>query len=697
MSSYRVGGDVGGTFTDIVLAGDDGSLAVNKVPSSTGRYEQALATGIMELLDRKGIAPDQVTEVLHGTTAATNAVLERRGAVTGLLTTLGFRDVLELRRLRMPDLYNVFWEKPAPLVPRNLRREVTERIDAKGQPIVAVELDEVREVVRGLVNEGVTSLAVCLLHSYLNPVHEEQIGALIRSEFPNLHLSLSCEVLPEIKEYERTSTTVTNAYIMPVMAGYLGSLRQRLDDMKISAPLLIVQSSGGMMTYRMAAQKPVYTLESGPAAGVTAALSLVRNLGLNNAVTLDMGGTTAKASLIEDGVAHRASEYEIGAPISISSRLLKGGGYLLRIRAIDLAEVGAGGGSVVSIDRGGSLQVGPRSAGAVPGPICYDQGGEEPTVTDANLILGYLNQHHLLGGALKVDREKASGMFEKAVARPLGLSVQQAAYAVHVVSNATMAHAIRAVSTEQGRDVRNFQLVAFGGNGPVHAAELARSLGVRSVIIPPFPGLFSALGLLVSPLEQEAVETLMRPTSALSEDGLASTYARLQERVSEVLRQEGVDLSGVEFHRFADMRYIDQVHELTIPVPAGNHNGRMTNLIEEAYGQEHEKNYGHRADDEPTELVSVRLVARYQLAHTAPNLGVTDHKSQSNSTGQTASRQAYFGSERGTLETPVVSRWDLPERATPGPLIVEEYDTTVVVTPGFTARKDDQGNILLEY
>ena len=687
---------MGGTFTDIVLAGQDGSLAIKKVLSTPGRFEQAMVEGTAELLREQGVGPEKVAAVLHGTTAATNAVLERRGAVTGLITTRGFRDVLELRRLRMPNIYDIFWDKPPPLVPRNLRREVTERLSGQGRVLTGLDLEEVRSVVRSLLDEGVTSLAVCLLHSYINPVHEAAIAELVRREFPDLFLSVSSEVLPEIKEYERTSTVVTNAYIMPVMASYLRAMSQGFAQMGGRAPLLIVKSSGGMMTSRMAVQKPIYSLESGPAAGVVASLALARRLGMKDLVTLDMGGTTAKGSLIENGEAHRASEYEIGAPVSMSSRLLKGGGYLLRIRAIDLAEVGAGGGSIVAVDRGESLQVGPRSAGAVPGPVCYDSGGGQPTVTDANLVLGYLNQEYLLGGSLKVNLEKARRSLEETVAKPLGLPLQEAAYAVHMVSNATMARAVRAVTTERGRDIRSFSLIAFGGNGPVHAAEMARSLGIRRIIIPPVPGLFSALGLLVSPLEQEEVQTIMRPTASLGDADLEGLYAGLEQQVASALREEGVDLGGVEYLRLADLRSIDQAHELTVPAPPGASQGQGMKALEDAFWQEHQRSYGHSSEGDPTEVVNLRLVARYALARDDLNVS-TDSLQVLNrpAPGKTA-RLAYFGREAGSLETPVVERLDLSERATPGPLIVEEYDTTVVVPPGFSARRDTLGNILLE-
>jgi N-methylhydantoinase A len=368
----------------------------------------------------------------------------------------------------------------------------------------------------------------------------------------------------------------------------------------------------------------------------------------------------------------------------------------LRIRAIDLAEVGAGGGSIVAIDSGGSLQVGPQSAGAVPGPVCYDGGGDRPTVTDANLVLGYLNQEYLLGGSLKVYREKAQRTLDETVAKPLGLPLLEAAYAVHMVSNATMARIIRAVTTERGRDIRNFDLIAFGGNGPVHAAELSRSLGIRRIIVPPVPGLFSALGLLVSPLEQEEVQTIMRPTSSLDDAGLERLYAGLEQRVAAALRAEGVDLAKVEYSPMADMRSIDQAHELTVPAPVGLSNGQRVKALEEAFWQEHQQSFGHRSDQDPTEIVNVRLVARYVTERDDLNVNADSlHALYRPSPGKT-SRVAYFGRESGSVETPVIARLDLTEQATPGPLIVEEYDTTVVVPPGFSVRRDTLGNILLE-
>src|SRR5262249_26591310 len=402
VSRFRVAVDIGGTFTDIVFLDADGRLHIKKVSSSVDDYARAIVDGLREVFDETGLGGRDVVEVLHGTTVASNALLELRGARTGLITTRGFRDVLEIRRLRMPRLYDLTWEKPAPLVERYLRREVAERIDAHGRVETPLDLTEVEAALDRLRHQAIEALAVCLINPYANPAHEEQIKALVDRRAPELVACYSFEVLPEIREYERTSTTVINAYVMPIVRRYLTRLRSGLDGVGVRTPLLIMQSNGGLMTDTAAVTHPIHIIESGPAAGVVGAQALARRIGLGPLITLDMGGTTAKASIVEDGEVSRAAEYQVGGGIMHGSRLLTGAGYLLRVPAIDLAEVGAGGGSVVWIDPGGSLQVGPRSAGAAPGPVCYDMGGTEPTITDANVILGYLNPTRLAGGAVKL-------------------------------------------------------------------------------------------------------------------------------------------------------------------------------------------------------------------------------------------------------------------------------------------------------
>ena len=690
---YRLGVDVGGTFTDVVLTGPEGRLAVRKVSSTPGRYDEGIIRGIGEALAEAGVSPSQVVEVCHSTTAATNAVLERRGARVGLIATKGFRDVLEVRRLRTPSLYDLFYTPPDPLVPRYLRLEVDERLDAAGQVLTPLDLDEVRRRVEQLLAEGVESLAVCLINAYRNPVHERAIGELVLSEYPDLFVSLSHEVVSAIREYERTSTTVANAYLMPVMNTYLRSLRDRVSAMGIEAPIMVMQSSGGMMTSHRAGERPVFSLESGPVAGVSGALHLSKKLSTPNLLTFDMGGTTTKAAVIEEGEPHKSMEYEIGAPISKGSRLLKGGGYLLMVRAVDVAEVGAGGGSLVSLDAGGSFQVGPRSAGAEPGPVCYDRGGEEPTTSDANVLLGYLNPEYLLGGSLKVNLEKTRLIFDEKVARPLGLSVLEAAYGVHVVANASMARAMRSVTTERGRDARNFTLVAFGGSGPCHAAALARQMSIGQVIVPTAPGLFSSLGLLAAAQEYEFVRSLMMMTGDGADSGLEAGFTALENEASQVLRREGYDPNRLAFHRYADLHYAAQIHELTVPMPDS---GSMPEL-KEAFSQEHNRTYGYRSDSEAVEVTNIRVVGRPDVeASSTLDMGAMG-AALYNTAGPRSRRKAYFGRDLGLMETEVISRGHLSSEAIPGPVIVEEYDTTIVVPPGCSVSLDEAWNVLLRW
>ncbi len=690
---YRLGVDVGGTFTDVVLTGPDGRMSVRKVSSTPGRYDEGIIRGIGEALEEAGVTAADVVEVCHSTTAATNAVLERKGARVGLITTKGFRDVLEVRRLRTPTLYDLFYEPPDPLAPRYLRLEVDERLDASGQVLTSLDADEVRRRIGQLLAEGVESLAVCLINAYRNPVHERVIGELVRAEYPDLFVSLSHEVVSAIREYERTSTTVANAYLMPVMNTYLRSLRDRVSAMGIEAPILVMQSSGGMMTSHRAGERPVFSLESGPVAGVSGALHLSKSLSVPNLLTFDMGGTTTKAAVIEEGEPHKSGEYEIGAPISKGSRLLKGGGYLLMVRAVDVAEVGAGGGSLVSLDAAGSFQVGPQSAGAEPGPICYDRGGEDPTTSDANVLLGYLNPEYLLGGSLKVNLEKTRRIFEEKVARPLGLSVLEAAYGVHVVANAAMARAMRSVTTERGRDARNFTLVAFGGSGPCHAAALARQMGIGQVVVPTAPGLFSSLGLLAAAQEYEFVRSLMVVTGDGSVHGLESGFRALEKEAAQTLRLEGYDPTRLAFQRYADLHYAAQIHELTVPVPAS---GSMSEL-KDVFGQEHRRTYGYRSDGEEVEVTNIRVIGRPDVTASSgldmSVMGATLYRAA----GTRSRRKAYFGREAGLVETEIISRGHLSVNPMRGPVIVEEYDTTIVVPPGCSVSRDESWNVILRW
>src|SRR5499426_1166381 len=495
-SNYRVGVDIGGTFTDIVLLGSDGSVHTKKISSSVGNYAQAIVDGLSEVFSETGLSGAALEEIRHGTTVASNAILEHKGAKVGLITTKGFRDVLEIRTLRMPRLYDIAWEKPPPLVERYLRRVVNERIDAKGHVERALDPADAEAQIDVLLAEKVEAIAVCLLNSFANPVHELAIKDIARHKAPHLPVCISYEVLPEIKEYERTSTTAINAYVIGIVATYLATLRNYLDAAHIVAPLLLMQSNGGLTTDAAAAERPINIIESGPAGGVIGAQALARRMHLDKIITLDMGGTTAKASMVEHGEVMRTQEYAVGAGIMVGSRLLTGAGYTLKVPAIDLAEVGAGGGSHIWIDAGGALQVGPESAGAVPGPVCYDAGGEVATITDANVLLGFINPTALVGGALKLNAEKAQLLFAEKVAKPLGMTIERAAYGAFEIATSNMIRAIKAVSTERGRDPRDFALFAFGGNGPLFAGAMASALGIGRVVVPPSAGLFSSFGLL---------------------------------------------------------------------------------------------------------------------------------------------------------------------------------------------------------
>ncbi len=692
--TWRVGVDIGGTFTDIVLLGSDGTIHTKKISSSVDDYARAIVAGLAELFAETGVTGAQIKEIRHGTTVASNAVLEQKGALTGLITTKGFRDVLEIRTLRMPRLYDIGWEKPAPLVERHLRRVVDERVDARGRIERPLDPDEAERVVEALLAEGVEAIAICLLNSYANPAHEQLIAEAIRRHAPDLPLSVSSEVLPEIKEYERTSTTVINAYVMPIVARYLRSLRGGLDRAEVPARLLLMQSNGGLMTAEAAVAKPMHIVESGPAAGVIGAQALAGAKGLPDVITFDMGGTTAKAATVERGEVTRASEYSVGGGIMIGSRLLTGAGYLLKVPAIDLAEVGAGGGSLVRIDAGGSLQVGPESAGASPGPVCYDMGGSEPTVTDGNVILGYLNPEHLVGGAVRLNAAKARAVFEEKVAAPLGLEVARAAHGAHLIAVSNMIRAIRAVSTERGRDPRDFALFSFGGNGPLFACRMAEALGMTRVVVPPSPGLFSAFGLLYADVEHHYSRSLRRLTRRMDLAEVNAAWDALSRQASEQLAAEGFTGSEARLRRAAALHYHGQSFDLTVPVPDGPITADSVRALEEAFGQEHELTYGHRAGaEEPVELVSIQVVGQgIHAAGGGQPLGGTPSRAEARAV---APRRVYLGPEQGWAEAAVIRRSDL---ATPrmGPLIVEEYDATCLVLPGWQATLDLARNILLE-
>lgn len=690
VQNYRLGVDIGGTFTDVVLTTESGGLAVRKILSTPEDYAEGVIAGARAALADLDVAAGGASEVVHATTVATNAILERAGARCVLITTAGFRDVLEIGRLRIPELFNLFYDKRPVLVPRDRIVEVVERINHRGEIVTALGEDAIERAVDAALAAGAESVAVCLLNSYANPVHEHAVADALRARAPELDISVSADILPRIGEFERTSTTAINAYVQPTVRRYVDSLAGLLRKEAIDGPLLIMQSGGGLMGAARAAREPVNMIESGPAAGVLAARHFVAGMGLKNAVTFDMGGTTAKASIIEKGEFLKTTEYEVGGHMSATTRLTGGGGYPITVPAIDIAEVGAGGGSIVWLDSGGSLRVGPQSSGAAPGPVCYGAGGERPTVTDANLILGYLNPERIAGGAIKVVPEPARAALKNEIADPLGLDLADAAYGVHLIANSEMIGAIRAVSTQRGRDVRDFALVAFGGCGPAHAAQLAREMGIGTVVVPPSPGLFSAFGLLTTELEFQRTRTLYTDAAELATGSrLPEVLAALRAEIEDEFSREA-GAAAFAFEVSADMRYWGQSFDLPISAPADLEPAALVKTLVERFEVEHESTYGQRAENERVVIAAIRLIGRVPGAANGIGSGASSGEAEPES-----SRDAWFGPDLGWMPSPVVGRGAVPNSGRAGPLLIEEYDSVIVVPPGCSAKSDPSGSVVI--
>jgi N-methylhydantoinase A len=686
MTGQRIGVDVGGTFTDVILHEADGRVRVHKLLSTPPTYDRAVVDAVAGLTETAG-RNGGVEEVVHGTTVAANAVLQRLGAESALVTTQHFRDVLELRRLRIPHMYDLFWRKPPPLVERRLRFEVAERMAADGTVVQPLDEAGVRRLAGRLRALGIDSVAVCFLHSYLYPEHEERAGAILAEELPEATISLSSEILREQREYERTATTVVNAYVRPLMSSYIDRIRTGLDAIGLEgAPLSIMQSSGGVMTSGDAKLRPVFALESGPAAGVVAALGMAQRLGIENAIAFDMGGTTAKASLIEHGAISRGREYEVGGSISAGSRLIRGAGELLRIPTIDIAEVGAGGGSIAWLDPAGGLQVGPRSAGADPGPACYGRGGDEPTVTDANVVLGFIPVGQVADGQITIRRELAEAAVKR-VATPLGLTVLEAADGIHRIANARMTRALRSVSSEKGRDPRDFAIIAYGGSGPVHAGGLAGELGATTVVIPAVAGLFSAVGLLFARPEFHEVRSCHLDVDTVD----PGTIASLLDEMEAVLTRAFARRAEPQWARTADLRYGGQSWEIEVEVPNGPVDRQLLAALRARFEDEHELLYGVRGrPGSPVEVRAVRLAALGPSA-ASPSFDVADPLVRE----RQPTRRMWLGGF--AEEVPVRSRAWVGSEPEPGPVLVDEYDTTVVVPDGWSVRRHPEtGALVLE-
>jgi N-methylhydantoinase A len=683
--NLRVGIDIGGTFTDLVVVSDDGIVTTHKTASTTHDYGEGIIEGLRALLaDRPGI----VTDVLHATTVGSNTVLEAKGAKTALITTRGFRDILEIRDLRMPVLYDIGWTKPRALVERRLRLEVTEKMRPDGSVAVPLDTASLDPVIAMLRSENVASVAICLLHSYANPSHEREVAQAVREALPNVAISISSDILPEIKEFPRTSTTVINAYVQPVVRDYITALDARLRSLEIEAPLQLMQSNGGLASASFAADSPAHIIESGPAAGVVGGSALARRLNEPRIVTFDMGGTTAKAGLVENGEVLRTEAIEVGGGVMAGSRLLVGAGYILKLPAIDLAEVGAGGGSICRLDSAGAPKVGPESAGAAPGPVCYGRGGMAPTITDCNLALGYLDPGGLTGGTMRLDLHAARDAIERDLARPLRLSVEAAAHGMLRLAAATMMRAIRAVSVERGRDPRQFAMLAFGGNGPLFAAGIAAELGISRIIVPPLPGVFSAFGLLVADAEHHARQSIRLRLDGADAAPIDRIIAELTEAGTQRLTRDGFARERQLFQRSAAARYIGQSSEIEVALPERGTIGPTT--IAALFADEHERTYGFRAPDgEGVELIGLSVMARGLPEQPRLPAGIPPFAQ-----AVPNCRRAWFPDD-GWVDTPVVDRAGLAG-VVAGPLIVQEYDATCLVPKEMTARVDDFGNIRLE-
>ena len=694
MKEYSLGVDIGGTFTDIVLLRADGALFSRKLLSTPGDYSLAIEEGVADLMRGAGVGGDEIGQLAHGTTVATNAIIERRGAVAALITTRGFRDVLELGRFRSPRLYDLKFRKPDPLVERRLRFEVTERIDANGNILQSLDDTELAAIADAIEKQDVQAVAVCFINSHVNPANEQAALCYLSARLPRVSISASIQLVPQIGEYERTSTTVVNAYLRPVVEHYVTSLSARLGRLKIDTPLMIMQSSGGVLPGPLVAQKPIFIIESGPAAGALGAQRLGTHLALGDLIVFDMGGTTAKACIVQNNQLTLAPDTEVGGTAALGARMIKGAGFIVQVPTIDIAEVGAGGGSIAMVDPGGGMRVGPRSAGAEPGPVCYDRGGEQPTVTDANLLLGYLNPGSLVGGDLKLNYAKAEAAVA-ALGERLALSATETAYGIHLIANANMMRALQAVTSESGRDPAQFSLLAIGGNGGVHAANLAESLHVARIIVPPVAGLFSALGMLFADVEHQFITSFFRRMDSVEAADVNNALDGLAREAERLLIAEGYAAAAKrEVVVYADVKYVGQTSPLSIRFPAYPVTAAMILGLRDVYGDLHQRTYGYRSDREPLQFVSLKVVGRgIPDASRVPERVSRSHER----IAQTGSRRAYFGAESGWLDTQLMPRVALGAAAVCGPLIVEEYDTTTVVRPDWTARLDAWNNMFIEH
>ena len=690
----RIGVDIGGTFTDVVAVDETtGEIRVTKVPTVPADPSEGFMDGLGQAFARFAIAPGAVSFAVHGTTVATNTIIQGKGARAGLITSAGFSDVLEIAYQTRPLLYEIDYEKPRPLVPRHLTRGVPERIGPDGEVIVPLDEAAVEAAARDLGAAGVEAIAIAFLHAYRDPTHERRAAAVIRAALPGLPVILSSDVCPEYREYPRTSTAVVNAVLVPRVGPYIARLETRLEQTGLACGLHLMTSSGGIIASGVARDFPVHLVESGPAAGVIGAAFVAQTTQtpekFARVLSLDIGGTTAKAALIENGKPALADEFEVGAAAMPTTTASRGQGYPVKTPVVSLIEIGAGGGSIAQLDRGGALTVGPESAGADPGPACYGRGGERATVTDANLVLGRLDPDYFLGGALSVDRGRAEAALLRDVGAPLGMDAIRAARAVIDIANAKMVSALQFISIQRGLDPRDYTLVPSGGAGPMHAVAIAAALGVRTVLVPPTPGLNSALGLLATDIKHDYVRTQFTPTRRCTREALDAVLSEMGDNGRRLLAAERVDPSRIEIVEEAELCYVGQSYPLRIRVPADRRD--VFDRIEAEFHRLHRELYGFASPGEATMIVNLRVTAIGKVDRPVlRRLAAGDGDPVQALKGR---RVVDFGTP---VDCPIYERGMLhADDVIAGPAIVEQMDTTVVLPPGTSTRVDAGGCLVV--
>lgn len=685
-----IGTDIGGTFTDVVhLDEKTGQISFSKVLTNYSDPTDGIVDGISEIIKKNNLKPKEISRILHGTTLVTNAVIERRGVKTGLITTLGFEDVLEIGREMRYDIYDLNLRMPTPLVPRFLRKGIEERVSNKGELIQAVDESNAVTIVEELLKHDVEAIAVCLLFSYLNPDNENKIKKIINKNFPNLPVCISSDILPEIREFERASTAAMNAYVLPITEKYLTSLEKKISQLDIDSSIQIMLSSGRLTTIDGAKKSPVEMLESGPAGGSMAGVHIGKQIGQDSILTFDMGGTTAKASLINQFKPEVTNQFEAGRV----KRFRKGSGLPVRIPVIEMIEIGAGGGSIAYVDELGLLKVGPKSAGSEPGPVCYDKGGVQPTVTDADLTLGYLDENFFLGGTMNLNKEKAEEIIDKEIAQKLNVTVEKAAAGIHRIVSENMANAARVHILEKGYDPRSFSMIAFGGAGPVHAYQVAKALNIPQIIIPIGAGVASALGFLMSPIATEQIRSMVSALKKMNWDEANSVLQELEDMGKKFLTDTGLDAEFITVERYADMRYLGQGHEINVKIPNGNLDSGSISEISKNFEKVYEQQYGRILKDMQLELVT------WRVAISGPTVDIQTKLNLSSSDKNIIKgyRDVWFEESQKKINCPVYDRYSLQKLfKANGPAIIEENESTFIIGPSASFRVDNFYNIIAD-